>query len=100
MKQVVFDQPTLNLKVSTHRVYEHTVTGLNLSSNIIKVLYMSPSCSCLTYEPLDIVDANKEFSFKIYINKVGLTGRFSVSLTINFDNGQKEVIRISGEILQ
>lgn len=98
MKDIVFEKQSLNTKISSTQVETHKWKGYNLSNKVIKVQQMGVSCGCFSYDQLSEVAPNSEFEITTYINKVGRSGLFSVSLTIKFDNGQAEILKLSGQI--
>ena len=98
MKDIVFERTSLNTKISSTQVETHKWKGFNVSNKLIKIQQMGVSCGCFSYDSLNEIKPNSEFEITTYINKVGRSGLFAVSLTIKFDNGQSEIIKLSGQI--
>lgn len=99
MKPIAFEKNNQHVQVSSEQVETHKWKGFNSSDKPIKVTQMGVSCGCFSFERIEEVPAQSDFEITTYINKVGKSGLFSVSLTIDFENGQKEELRLSGKII-
>lgn len=99
MKPIAFETNRKNVQVSSEKVETHTWKGYNSSKEPIKVTAMGVSCGCFSFERLYEIPAESEFEITTYINKVGKSGLFAVTLTVDFENGQKEELRLSGQII-
>ena len=98
MKSISFESNHKKVTVSSQNVETHKWQGYNSSSQPVKVTQMGVSCGCFSFDRISEVPANSPFEITTYINKVGKSGLFSVSLTVDFENGQKEELKLSGQI--
>ena len=98
MKDIIFNQPKINTKVSSKEIFVHYFEGINFSSKTIKVEKMGASCPCLTFDKIEKIEPDQSFKIKTYVNKLNQSGFFSVALHLEFSNGQHESLTISGEI--
>lgn len=99
MKDIVFEQPVVKADFKTDTIYTHKFKGYNISNQVIKKLSAKGSCACLTATLPDEILPNSSFELSVHINKLGQQGYYSNALYLEFSNGQKETLKISGQLI-
>lgn len=97
MNQIVFDKSAVRVDISNKEVFNHTFRGYKLKDVDISILSHKVSCGCMTVTLPDSL--TNEFEIKTHINKIGQSGFYVVSLYLEFSNGQKETLTLSGKII-
>lgn len=94
--EVVFEQPALNVNISTKEIFTHEFKGFNYSKTPLKIKNIGASCGCLTFNHPGDLQPQSAFKIKVYLNKLNRPGLFSVSLNVDFENGEKKQLKLSG----
>lgn len=97
-KQISFNQPNIQAHISNKEPYTHIFTALNLGPRLIKVVEVKTGCGCTTYKVPDEIQPYEEFEVKLTVDKTGLSGLYSTFISILFDTGQKETLKLGGKL--
>ena len=93
---IVFEKTQVNVNISTKEVFTYDLKGFNHSKEPVKVKAIGASCGCLSFDNPQTLDPQSAFKIKLYLNKINKPGLFSVSLSVDFSNGQKFLFKVAG----
>lgn len=100
MREIVFEKPEQQVNFKTDKVYEHIFIGHNLTNKDIKIDTAKANCGCLTWDNPGLIKGKSRFEVKIYLNKLNQSGLYVNSLTLNFNNGETVVLKLSGNLIR
>lgn len=97
---IVFHQPTVQVTINNKELYTHHFKAVNIGNTLINKLSVTKGCSCTEVICPAEIKPNEEFEVIAIIDKRKDKGIFSVGAIIEFDNGQKIKLNVSGKIEQ
>ncbi len=95
---IVFEQPTVRISISNKTPYTHIFKGVNNGHSTVKITKVLKSCTCTSSVTPTEVYPGVPFEVSMTVDKTGQTGYFGASITLEFDNGQTEKLKVNGEL--
>lgn len=95
---IVFEQPTVRVNINNKELYTHTFKGFNHFSVPVHITKTTKGCSCTSTVIPSKIEPNSYFEVKMTIDKVGQTGYFSTSITLEFDLGETQKLKVNGQL--
>jgi hypothetical protein len=95
---IVFEQPTVRVTISNKQPYVHTFRGFNHFSVPVHITKTTKGCSCTSTVIPSKIEPNSYFEVQMTVDKTGQTGYFSTSITLEFDLGNAQKLKINGQL--
>ena len=95
---IVFEQPTVRVTISNKQPYVHTFKGFNHFNVPVHITKTTKGCSCTSTVVPSKINPNSSFEVQMTVDKAGLTGYFSTSITLEFDLGETQKLKLNGQL--
>lgn len=96
---ITFSKTAIQKNISSKDIHEEIFTGVNISNDPVKLVSHKPSCGCTTAQLPTDIGPNETFEIKMFVNKQGQSGFYSVDLNLTFSTGERIRLNLNGEIV-